>query len=360
MGQNTRRRVLQSLGVFGIMSLAGCFTAIDGQPTPTGEPVLSDRTETTLGTDDPSRHSPTTTGPGMDPDATPTPTQTSVCALPDATRARLLSFDDSAHLQDMVDGTLRIAPGVRDLKGTITNPYLFELQNGEVTLEPPTDEWEIEPVTGTTFDVLGSQATQNAEWEVEVPPLSTASEEYTLPVEVTYEACDGDETAAVGFSQEVVVTEFGFPSWLDLASAPAYYESLSAEQDPPGELSLDPVEVTQDLSDWADARDFQLKFSDYWPSDEWGALVERTVIEADGEVVHTVEAGTDAELDYIGEDIGSQRWEDDEDPDRTGRVADEHAYWSYQFSVPENTEELTATITVANGFQIEGREGVKR
>jgi hypothetical protein len=183
---------------------------------------------------------------------------------------------------------------------------------------------------------------------------SVAGEEFTLTADISYEACDGTESANVQASQAVFVDPYIGTDWQTLAIAPEYYDDLEADQEAPGELTAQERVVELDLSDWADAFDFQLRFSDYWPADGWGALLWEIEILADGEVAHQFETATDEEEDYIYEDNNSNTDAFD------WRFADANSSWTYQFDVPEDTSELTAVLTIANGFLVEGREGLER
>jgi hypothetical protein len=78
----------------------------------------------------------------------------------------------------------------------------------------------------------------------------------------------------------VLVDPYAGDNWETLATAPEYYDAFDPDQkNPPGNPSgSDNVDLELDLSAYAGAEDFRLKFSDYWPSNGWGALVERTII----------------------------------------------------------------------------------
>jgi len=268
--------------------------------------------------------------------------------------APLISFSDVS------DGTLNVSPNAETITGTITNPYLFDITNGEVDIEVSGDRWEVTGATGNTFDTLESQSSQDVEWEVSIP--SVAGEEFEITADVTYEACDGQETAEIQSTQAVFVDPYIGTEWQDLVIAPEYYDDLEEDQDAPGSLPSEEVDVELDLSDWADAMDFQLRFADYWTSDGWGALLQTATVIADGETIYEVEADTEDELQYIVEDNGSQRWSnavEDAEGDNW-RFADANSYWVYQFDVPEGTSELLVNLEVANGFDVDGREGLER
>lgn len=332
-----RRRLLNALGALGVTVLAGC-----------GGDSGDTTTEGKNGNNGNGNGGMTDT-PTNTQTETPTPTE-EPCSLP-PDPAPLIRFNGVS------DGTLNISPRAETISGVITNPYLFAIGNGEVFLEAPSDEWGISNPSGNTFDTLESQSSQNVEWDVSVPAVS--DEEFELIASITYEACDGGATAEVERTQSVFVDPYIGVEWQDLAIAPEYYDYLQEDQVAPGTLPSDRVRVVLDLSDWADAQDFQLKFADYWPSDGFGALLERTVIEADGEVIYDVLADTEDELQYIVEDQGSSRWSEVGESGEW-RFADGNSFWVYQFDVPWGTSELVVKLIIANGFDIDGRKGIER
>jgi len=78
---------------------------------------------------------------------------------------------------------------------------LFDLVEVEITIEPPGDDWDVSPVSGTTIDTLESQSTQSAEWEISAP--ESASGEMLLSASVSY-ASSSDE-AETSFEQPILV-----------------------------------------------------------------------------------------------------------------------------------------------------------
>jgi hypothetical protein len=339
-----RRRFLKALGAVGVVGLAGC----GGDGDDTDEP-----TETTgdMGTtESPETAEPPETTETPEPTGqTPTETGTPECQLGDEAES-LISFDGVS------DGALNVSPNADTISGVIQNPYLFDIQSGEVTLEPPSDEWEISNPSGNTFDTLESQTDQEVEWEVSVP--SVAGEEFELTTSSTYEAPNCDEPADVQHTQAVFVDPYIGQEFQQLATAPEYVDEWD-DGDSPGDPgsggpTANGVEVDLDLSDWADAVNFQLRFGDYWSGDGFGARLQFVDIIADGETIHSVTPGTETEEAYLVENNGSQIG-------GTGlRFADGGSSWTYQFGVPEGTEELTAFIVIDNHFLVEGREGLER
>jgi hypothetical protein len=355
-----RRRFLKAVVAAGVTGFAGCSGDGDGAtetPTDTEGEMDGTPTETATPTDTGGDMdgTPTDTGGDMDGTPTETATPTDTCPLPEDDPAPLVSFDGVS------DGILSVSPDATTISGVITNPYLFDISSGEVTLSAPGEEWEIAGATGNTFETLESQSTQAVEWDVSVP--SVASEEFELAAGVTYEACGGEATADLATTQPVFVDPYIGTEFQQLAIAPEYFDQLEEDQEAPGNLDSGELydqlqaEVELDLSDWADAVNFQLRFGDYWPSDGWGARLRSVDVLADGETVHDVEPETDEEQEYIYSDNGSDV---SQVPDANWRFADENSTWTYQFSVPEGTEELIVLIDVDNGFLIEGREGLER
>jgi hypothetical protein len=165
----SRRHVLGLLTSATIGGLAGCG-GDDGEPTETTEPMeTTEQTETTAPTETTETETETET-------ATDTPT------LPDDPDP-LVSIDGSQFRP--------IFPGETvTLSTSFVNPYLFDVENGEVTLEASDDGFEISEGTGTTFETLEAQASQDVEWEVTVPEEPG---EYELTATVTYSV--GGETA---------------------------------------------------------------------------------------------------------------------------------------------------------------------
>jgi hypothetical protein len=359
---SSRRRFVKVVGVLGTVGLAGCGADDDATDTPTeggngnGNGGMTDTATETGGNGNGNGNgngdtpTDTTATETEEPTSTPEPS----CSLPEDP-PQLLTFDGVSG------GTLSVLPDQESITAQIQNPYLFEIRSGEVTLDVPGD-WEVTGVEGNAFETLSSGGSQEVEWSVSVP--STVAE-FTITANVTYENCDGTESADVQIDQNVLVDPYAGDNWETLATAPEYYDALDPDQeDPPGNPSgVDNIDLELDLSAYAGAEDFRLKFSDYWPSDGWGALVERTIItDGEGNEIHNVEADTEAELDYIVENSGSQRWSEVSDAaeDETWRFADRSTFWVYEFSVPDGTQELTATITIRNQFVVEGRKGLER
>jgi len=187
-----RRSLLRSVAIAGSVGLAGCF----------GGPSDGPASETPTGTDpgdtsSPTRRSPTGT-PTTTATATPTRTPVRECADTGETLCsepvHLLAFDD-AEL-DFSDGT------TTTITGRVYNPYLFEVTDVEVTLEPPDEDWTITPAEGPSVGTVPSTAEREVQWEVSVP--RTALGEYDLASRCTYAASGNTADVTETFTASVV------------------------------------------------------------------------------------------------------------------------------------------------------------
>lgn len=180
-----RRGVLTALGALGAAGLAGCLGG-DGS-TPTASPSESPTEEGTPTDTDPP--TPTDTDPADT--ETPTPTATETPTLP----------DDPDPLV-AVPGDQRVAPGETiTVSGSVQNPYLYDVTDGELALEPPGDDWTVTAVEGTTFDTLPSQESASVAWEVTAP--ASTEGEFALAVDITYSGAG--EQADVSTSVPILV-----------------------------------------------------------------------------------------------------------------------------------------------------------
>jgi len=156
----TRRTLLRSLAVGAGVTSAGCFG--DGAGTPETAPG---------GTSPPAESTTRSPTPGTRTD-TP-PIHTTLCGV---------CVDDPDLV--IVDGpTPEVAPGMTlTVSVTFRNPYEFEVSNVEVALDPPNEDWAVDPVAVTPGPVSpGGQ--RRIEWDVTVPDAGGG--EYTLPVVTT-------------------------------------------------------------------------------------------------------------------------------------------------------------------------------
>jgi len=177
-----RRQFLAALGALGVSGLAGCG-GDDGDtdtPTDTATPTDGDTptaTDTTAGTATDTTTATETTGTAT---ATDTATATPTGELPEDPQP-LLSFESAPSA----------APGSTvTVTGSLENPYLFELQDGEVTVDAP-EGWDVTATGGATFETLGRLGSQTATWEVTVP--DDAGGTYDLTFTVSYAGPRGNQ-----------------------------------------------------------------------------------------------------------------------------------------------------------------------
>jgi hypothetical protein len=101
--------------------------------------------------------------------------------------------------------------------GAIDNPDLFEVTNGEFTVEGP-EGWTVEAVSGAEFDSLESQAEQAVEWEVAAP--EDAGGTFELSISGTYQGPNGTDTAEVSTTLPILAKAPGqAPIGLDCGGA---------------------------------------------------------------------------------------------------------------------------------------------
>lgn len=194
-----RRTLLRSVALAGSVGLAGCFS---GTPDDAGSPTPTDggnSPSTPRGT--PTR-SPAVTGTTA---SSPTPTGTSrPTGTPDTwcdDTAELCA--EPTHLLTFDDGELNFLYGTTTtVTGRVYNPYLFEVVEVEVTLDPPGEDWTITPVEGTSMEALPSMAEREATWEVSVP--RTAIGEYEFTSQCTYRAATNTADVQEAFAVSVV------------------------------------------------------------------------------------------------------------------------------------------------------------
>jgi hypothetical protein len=190
-----RRRFLKGLGALSIVGLAGCGGDGDGtdEPADTTEPMETTEPpeDTTVSPEDTTEPSEKTTEPPEKTTEPPTTTEPED-DIPDEDPATLLSFSDTPIVNAGQSTTI---------VGTLANSYLFELVEGEITIEAPNNDWEVTAASGTTFGALASQATQDAEWEVTAP--ESASGQYQMTVTVSY--ASSTDSAETSFEQSIGV-----------------------------------------------------------------------------------------------------------------------------------------------------------
>ena len=190
VGRTGRRRLLKAIGGLGVVGLAGCGGDGDGEDTT--EPDTTTTEGTTPTETDTATSTATATGtPTATPTATPPP-QT----IPEPA-SELLAFDS--------ESTQTTAGATVTLTGTLTNTYLFDVRDVEVSLAGPSDDWGIEATGDTRFDTIGSQSTEDVGWEVTVP--DGAEGDQTLTATVEYATEDDSATAEVSTSVFIVGDE---------------------------------------------------------------------------------------------------------------------------------------------------------
>jgi len=92
--------------------------------------------------------------------------------------------EDPDPLLSIEGGSLQAGESTT-LEGTMENPYLFAVQNVEVAMEAPGDDWEVSPTGDTSFDTIASQGSETVGWEVTAP--EEADGEFSLEGTVSYE-----------------------------------------------------------------------------------------------------------------------------------------------------------------------------
>jgi hypothetical protein len=180
-----RRRFLKGLGALGVVGLAGCGGDGDTS-TATDEPDTDGGNGNGMGGTDTGTATPTDTETATD---TETPTTTPV-------------FGDSPVTLVSISGSPQVAPGgTTTVTGTIKNTYVFEVTNGEFTMEVP-EGWTVSVVEGATFEELQAQSEQPVEWEVTAPEDAGGS--FELSISGTYNGPGGQDTAEVSTAVPIV------------------------------------------------------------------------------------------------------------------------------------------------------------
>jgi hypothetical protein len=183
-----RRTLLLALGAAGVTGLAGCGGDDGDTPTDTeggnGNGNGDTPTDTGGGNGNGNGDTPTDTeggngnGNGDTPTDTETPTQTGTPPEQDL-------GDPPAPLLSL-SGTSVVSPdSTATLSGTLLNPYLFPVQNVELSVSTP-EGWSVSPTDPQTFDAIEAGSEQSVSWELTVP--ADASGETTVTVDVSYES----------------------------------------------------------------------------------------------------------------------------------------------------------------------------
>jgi hypothetical protein len=169
-----RRRFLKTIGALGVVGLAGCGGDGDGtdEPADTTEPMNTTAPGNTTEPMDTTAPADTT-----EPADTGTPTPT------DGGENQPLGEDPDPLLS--IEGSSLQVGESTILEGTLRNPYLFAVQNVEVAMEAPGDDWEVSPTGDTSFDTIASQGSETVGWEITAP--EEADGEFSLEGTVSYE-----------------------------------------------------------------------------------------------------------------------------------------------------------------------------
>jgi hypothetical protein len=172
-----RRAVLRALGVVGIAGVAGCFgrdttgTKTDGGGSPTAT----------------SRNSPTPTTDEA------TPTHTTICGV--CVDARDLLVPDESTTEATAGETTTV-------DATFQNRYPFPVEDFDLTLQPPTDEWAVAPEE-ITFTRVAAESDMAVQWDVTIP--NTAEGEYTLTTVLSFRGPRTDYTIRTNHVELAVV-----------------------------------------------------------------------------------------------------------------------------------------------------------
>jgi len=337
-----RRRFLKALGALSVVGLAGCGGDGDDE-TPTDTEAGGNGNGNGNGNGTTETETPT------EPTETPTDTETpSGGDLP----------DDPAPLIALIDEG--ISPEADTLNATITNSYLFEIQNGNVELEGPED-WELSPADGTSFDTLESQATREASWDLSLP--DGVSGEYELTANVTYSA--GEEAADVTASLPITVDVWIGNEFAEIAHFEDVWSGGLEDRmwQPPGVEDFEDwgghspkgwYKYEFDVSAFLPADRIQFRFDDPYTGGGWGPSLWDTRLVADGEETQYLRTIFDNDEEYIY-DGSSQQDVGGSESDQGWRFADAQNYWVYEFEVPDDPDELVVEFTLRNAFQISAR-----
>jgi len=192
----SRRKFIAAFGTLAVGSLTGCSGDSEDTDTPTRRRDSTEGdsptdTKKPTGTDTPTdTKKPTGTDTPTDTltdtetsTDTETPTETEPSPKCEISAQSLLSFNDGLTFKLGEENVIT---------ATITNPYGFELTNGWVEVDPPTDDWRGGSLNdGDTFDSLASGDSQTVEWTFG-PPCSATENPFTFKTH--YKNCDGSES----------------------------------------------------------------------------------------------------------------------------------------------------------------------
>nr|AYQ75626.1 hypothetical protein EAV92_12610 [Cohnella candidum] len=103
-----------------------------------------------------------------------------------------------------------------------------------------------------------------------------------------------------------------------------------------------------DLTDFLGKSSVFLRFEDAFTQDGWGPAVHEVTVKADGRTIAQFVPGTPEEAPYLYDSDGSQL----SSGSGGHRFADNGRYFVYQFTPPEGTKQLTASVEMWNQFKV--------
>jgi len=180
-----RRRFLKAIGALSMTGLAGCGGDDDDGNTPTETTEPADTTEAPATTAPPETTAPPATTAPSETTAPPATTEPPETTEPGTETPNQSFGDDPEALLEIEGGYLESGES-KTLSGELANPYLFPIQSVEVTLEPPSDGWEVSSTGDTSFDTIDTQQSEEVGWEVTAP--EDANGEIAIEGTVSYES----------------------------------------------------------------------------------------------------------------------------------------------------------------------------
>ncbi len=106
-----------------------------------------------------------------------------------------------------------------------------------------------------------------------------------------------------------------------------------------------------DLSSFTGGSKLYLRMQDSQPSDGWGGALHQLTVKADGQEVVTLVVGEEAERLSLFDTGGAGFKPQDGDND-SHRFADGTSYFIYELDVPEDAQQLTASLDMFNQFLV--------
>jgi hypothetical protein len=90
--------------------------------------------------------------------------------------------------------------------GQLYNARSYDITNGSVTLDPPTENWTVTPVSGTTFEELEAGEIQIARWNVTAPPSASGTVPLPGIINYTRQGGIGDENVSIEWTFRLEVS----------------------------------------------------------------------------------------------------------------------------------------------------------